>query len=134
LEDGSEILNRIENNVFAFAKSGFTNKTLEDGSFSNYAFNKREVSGIFCHPGPDVFPYPECGYSTNNTYAQCAPLSRQWNSDCVTPTLFWIRNPYNYINYNYAVGTEWSGAAYWFVSNPMNGASEVCFFGLIIAC
>lgn len=58
------------------------------------------------------------------TYEACLPRQRQWQSDYLTPTLFWIRNPYNYIENNLAVGAELSGVAYWFVSNRMTGPSR----------
>ena len=50
-------------------------------------------------------------------------VSLGWLSDYVTPTLFWIRNNYNLILNNHAVGTEFSGVCYWLVPSPMNHPS-----------
>jgi hypothetical protein len=105
LEDGAEIFNRIAWNVAAFAKSGF----VSNGGPNGYSHNPRNNSGIFAHPGDKFFRYPV--FSGPTVLADAISLG--WLSDYLNPTLFWIRNGYNYVLNNVAVGAEFSGVCYW---------------------
>jgi G8 domain len=94
LEDATEINNRLYSNIGIQARAA----VYDD-------LNDREVPGILARPGEsgaEVFPF---------------------HSDYDHPSVFWIMNTWNDLQYNVAVGAGTCGACYWMPPSAISGSS-----------
>jgi G8 domain len=94
LEDATEINNKLYSNIGIQARAAIYDD-----------MNPRNIPGIFARPGDagvEVFPY---------------------HSDWDHPSVFWIMNTWNDMQYNVAVGAGTCGACYWMPPAAISGSS-----------
>ncbi len=94
LEDATEINNKLYSNIGIQARAAIYDD-----------LNPRNIPGIFARPGDagqEVFPY---------------------HSDWDHPSVFWIMNTWNDMQYNVAVGAGTCGACYWMPPAAISGSS-----------
>ncbi len=100
-EDGTETDNRLYSNIGIFARSAVINTQ-----------NPRRVPGIL------AAKYPVWNSIEPQEFVP-------FHSDIDHPTVFWIMNGWNDIEYNLAVGAEMCGACYWLVPGYNSGMSRM---------
>jgi hypothetical protein len=111
LEDGTETNNKLYSNLGVFAR---TAAQKADGTAQRD--NPRKVPGILAapDPAPVVKPTPE----------PPATLPFPNRSDFVYPSVFWVMNGWNDLEYNMAAGAAGCGACFWPVLGSISGESR----------
>ena len=109
LEDGTEINNKLYSNLGVLARAALKNGTNPDPKNPN-GLNPREVPGILAAPFSDA-------NQRNGTLLTSY-------SDYVQPTVFWLTNGWNDVEYNMAAGATACGACYWYVNAAVSGPSK----------
>jgi hypothetical protein len=94
-EDATEVNNRLYSNLGVLAQA----------AIQDTVHNPRQVPGILADKtgGPDNMPY---------------------SSDVNHPTVFWIMNGWNDLEYNMAAGAATCGACYWWLPGANSGPSQ----------
>ena len=105
LEDATETNNKLYSNLGVFARAAVVNPQ-----------NPRQVPGILADtvtppPPPDTNPFP-----VND--------EMPYRSDFQHPTIFWIMNGWNDLQYNFAAGAASCGACYWWLPGANSGPSQ----------
>jgi len=96
LEDGTETDNELYSNIGIFARAAIDNIQ-----------NPRKVPGILA-------------YTKNKVVTTDVP----YHSDYAQPTVFWIMNGWNDIEYNMAAGANACGVCYWWLPGAISGLSQ----------
>lgn len=109
LEDGTEINNKLHSNLGVLARAAVKNGPNPDPKNPN-GLNPREVPGILAAPFSDA---KQRDGTLLTSY-----------SDYVQPTVFWLTNGWNDIEYNMAAGATACGACYWVVNAAISGPSK----------
>jgi len=109
LEDGTEINNKLYSNLGVLARAALKNGPNPDSKNPN-GLNPREVPGILAAPFSDA-------------NQRDGTLLTSY-SDYVQPTVFWLTNGWNDIEYNMAAGATACGACYWAVNAAISGPSK----------
>jgi hypothetical protein len=96
LEDATETDNKFYSNLGIFARAAVINPQ-----------NPRQVPGILAAPYPDPVAHPP----------PLTPPQEEvpYHTDIDHPTVFWITNGWNDVQYNFASGAGTCGACYWLV-------------------
>ncbi len=100
LEDGTETNNQLYANLGVTAIAAV-----------NDTANNRSIPGIFVAQN----------LTTDNNPAPRVP----YRTDAQHPTLFWLMNGWNDLEYNMAAGAEACGACYWYVPGSNSGGSRL---------
>ena len=100
LEDATETNNRLYSNVGISVQ----------GALANTATNPRLVPGILDLP--------------NGSQGQPISDDPPFHTDVTTPSVFWIMNTWNDLEYNAAVGAGSCGACYWMPPGGISGPSQ----------
>ena len=109
LEDGTEINNKLHSNLGVLARAAVYNGPNPDPKNPN-GWNPREVPGILAAPQSDA------------TLRNGNLLTSY--SDYMQPTVFWLTNGWNDLEYNMAAGATACGACYWPINAAISGPSK----------
>lgn len=108
LEDATETNNRLYSNVGISVR----------GALANAATNPRMVPGIL--DSPVCNPQAPAPCIAGQAIIDDPPL----HTDVATPSVFWIMNTWNDLEYNAAVGAGSCGACYWMPPGGISGPSQ----------
>jgi len=112
LEDATETNNRLYSNVGISVRAA-----LDDPDT-----NPRKIPGILDLPVDQMNQMFK--FDPPLTAGQTVPDRPPYTSDVTTPSVFWIMNTWNDLEYNVAVGAGTCGACYWMPPGAVSGPSR----------
>jgi hypothetical protein len=110
LEDATEVNNKLYANLGVMARAAITSDRL----------NPRGVPGILADTVTGPPPPPTNPFPIND--------QMPYRSDFQHPTIFWIMNGWNDLEYNFAAGAATCGACYWWLPSAVSGPSQYQHF------